>query len=239
VPDAAALVAASATALRELKVPGVVDAAEATRSLGRLNLKDATSCKGKPACVAELGRQLKVDWVVMVSASKLGTERSVALELLQVSSEAIVEKEAVLLAAKAQPGVDLLEAFAGRLRTRFEPPAVTPPADAPPVVTLTPAPRADPLPPPPPPPPERSHTGSFILGGAGLALLAGGAALLALGLAGRASLAPNTTVNGQPASSLTIGQAQATATRSSVELGAAGACGAVGLALGVAAVVTW
>lgn len=236
--EAQALVNHITGVLVELKVPGVLPAADLGVALQKLNLKDATSCRGRPACVAELGRQLQARWVVMISLSQLGDERSVGLELLQVEGEAVLEKDAVLLAAKARPGADLLDGFAQRVRTRLQPPPALPPPPPPPLV-LEPAPQpvsSAPLvataPATPPPRPGR-----LLAASAGAALVVG-IVLLTVGLVVRGQLAGRL-VDGQLVSSLTIGDAQQRLTASVVELTAAGACGALAIALGAGALFTW
>jgi hypothetical protein len=57
----------------------------ALKRLAQVSVKDTTSCNGKRACLAELGRQLAVPWVVALSAATLDSELSVGLELIRVA----------------------------------------------------------------------------------------------------------------------------------------------------------
>lgn len=240
--EANSLAAQAAAALSADGVPMLPDA-ELARRLTRLGLKDASTCGGKTACLTEVGRQLKLDWLVSVSVSRLENDRSVALELLKLSAGTVVEKESLLLPAKTKLTADLLEGFSQRVKLALglvTPPPVEPPKppDAPVVTKLEPVKPPDVVIPAPPPP--RSHRTSFVLGGAAVAALGTAAALLAVGLSTQASLSTGTSnPDGRLRSELTGSEAQARANAAGLQLGLAGAAAAVGAGLGTAAVVTW
>lgn len=252
--DAAALTTQASTLLSSAGVPGVLGAAETGRRLAKLGLKDATTCGAKPACLAEFGRQLKVEWLVLLSVSRVADDKSLALELFDVAAKAVVEKESLLLPKGTALAKDVLEGFAGRVRTRLGLPPLTkatvtpevantepPKSDTPVNTALTPRPPEPDLPPPPPPPEAPpSHTASWVLGGTAVAALGTAAALLAVGLSTQGQVNAGTVgVDGRVRSALTGGEAQAKAGAATTQLGLAGAAAAVGVGLGTAAVVVW
>ncbi len=251
--DASALGAQAAALLSDAGVPGVLSAADTSRRLGKLGLKDATTCGGKPACLAEFGRQLKVEWLVLASVSRVADDKSLAFELFDVGAKAVVERESLLLPKGAALAKDVLEGFAGRVRARFGLPPLAkagatpevakvepPKSDTPVNPELVPRPTEPDLPPPPPPPEAPSHTASWVLGGTAVAALGTAAALLAVGLStqGRVNAGP-VGADGRVRSTLTGSEAQATAGAATTQLGLAGAAAAVGVGLGTAAVVVW
>jgi hypothetical protein len=249
--DASALLSQLAAAFAEAGLP-MMAGGELELHLARLGLADGTPCKGKTSCLSELGRQLHVAWVVMISLSELEGERSVGLELLEVNTELILERDALLLSGRAKLTAELVEPFLARALKHTGAPGAPPAVVAARGELKTPG--ANPpqhlLPPPPPPPssgfvalPEpaaRSHTRGALLAGAGGVLLAAGAVLLGVGLATNGRLsegAPGS--DGRLRSPLTAPQAQALAREATLELGFSGASALAGLGLGAAAVVTW
>jgi hypothetical protein len=234
-PEAAALTTRAAAALQ---LPGAVEPAEVLLRMGRLGLRDATSCKARDVCLAELGRQLQVGWLVLVSLSQLGEERSLGLELLQVAAEKVVDREAVLLPPRAGLDPALLEAFRGRVASRLATAADAPrldprllspgPGASSPLGSLAAAEAA-----------PRSRTPALVMGGAGIALVVASVALLVVGLGTRAQLSQGELRNGQVYSPLTAQEAQGVATRASVELGGAAVGAAAALGLGLGAAVAW
>ena len=161
--EARTLSASAATLLAQLGVPLTVAPDAATIRLAKLGLRDSATCGGRKACIAELGHQLKVAWIIALSVSKVDDDRSVALELIRVSDKTVVEKDAVILPPKAALEAELLSGFAARCRAVLVPGAavttpppedsptvsqpVTPPPEATPVVTapvVTPTPAATP-----------------------------------------------------------------------------------------------
>jgi hypothetical protein len=231
-PDAAGVVLSATGAFQ---LPGLIEAPETALRLARLGLKDATACKGREACLAELGKQLEVRWLVLVSLSQLGVERSLGLELLQVDAEKVVEREAVLLPSDTWLVPEATEPFLNRVNARLAAAARLEEALRTGLVPV-PGPRLPALDVSPGPAP---HATAFALGGSGAALLVGAAALLVVGLASQAELSRGTLRDGQVHSELTASQAQAAAARATGELAGAGVAAAVGLGLGVAAVFTW
>lgn len=232
---------AEATALmrqvtQRLAVPGLLEYAESQRKLSTFALKDGTTCGGKPDCHSELGRQLEVGWLVLVSVSQIAQDQSLALELFNVGSAQVLERESVLLPRRGEVPAAMLEDFAGRVSARVLPALVEPkPVLIPEVNTLLrPLEVKQPLPPPPP----KSHAGGIVLGAVAVAALGAGVGLLVNGLSTQAKVkqgAPGE--DGRVLSELSGSQAKALNDSASLQLGLAAGAGAVGLALGVSAVV--
>lgn len=240
-----------------LNLPMVMTAAETKKRLGALGLKDATTCNGGADCLVELAKQLKVDWLVLVSVSVIAKEESLALEVFNVAKAQVVDRDSLLLPKRGDVQASQLETFARKLSDTQKPPApapvevkpdpppveVKPPPDAPivtaPVITPPPA---DPQIPviPAEPPPARSRAGSFILGGVGLAAIGAGVGLLINGLMMRAPLNMGAMgPGGLLYSELRGTEAQRLNEASTLQLGLAGGAGAVGLALLTTAVILW
>ncbi len=240
-PDAQVLAQTISTHLVSAKVPIKLDADAARSSLARLGLKDASACNGRKACVSELGRQLAAAYVISLSLSEVGSDRSIALELLRVEDGVVLEKEALILAPGAVIAADQLASFSTRVLTQFglgDRPVVEapPPVKVPePVVRVDPPVIIAPLPPPPP----KSHVSSFVLGGAGVVALGVATGLLVSGLNGRAEAYRTTEVDGVMRSPYTASEVQRRAAAGGVQLGLAGGLAAAGLGLGAAAVITW
>lgn len=240
--DAQVLAQTISKHLVSAKVPIKLDADAARSSLARLGLKDASACNGRKACVSELGRQLSAAYVISLSLSEVGSDRSIALELLRVEDGLVLEKEALILAPGATITADQLASFSTLVLTRFglgDRPVVEAP---PPVKVPEPVVRAD-LPPviiaPLPPPPPKSHVSSFVLGGAGVVALGVATGLLVAGLNGRAEAYRSTEVEGVQRSPYAASEVQRRAAAGGVQLGLAGGLAAAGLGLGTAAVITW
>lgn len=225
-------------ALLDQKVAGLLGLAETSARLAKVAMTDATMCNGKPACHAELARQLEVDWLVLVSVSQVAGEQSLAIELARGATGAVAENESLLLAQKGQVPMDTLQRFAERMSARVR----GAPADAPKVTTLTPPPVEPPPPtlPPEPKPEGKSRAPTIVLGAAGVAALGAGVALLVSGLGARGRLsAGETGPDGLTYSGLTGAEAQALNESANVQFAIAGAAAAVGLGLGAAAIATW
>jgi hypothetical protein len=224
-------------ALLDQKVPGLLGLSETSARLAKVAMTDATMCNGKPACHAELARQLEVDWLVLVSVSQVAGEQSLAIELARGATGAVAENESLLLAQKGQVPMDTLQRFAERMTARLR----GAPADAPKVTTLTPTPGEPPPTLPPEPKPEgKSRAPTIVLGAAGVAALGAGVALLVSGLGARGRLsAGETGPDGLTYSGLTGAEAQALNESANVQFAIAGAAAAVGLGLGAAAIATW
>lgn len=225
---------------RRLAVPGLLEYAESQKRLGAVALKDGTTCGGKSDCHVELARQLRVEWLVLVSVSQIAQDQSLALELFQVSTQAVVENESVLLPKRGEVPGEVLEGFSARVTKRLEPVVVKPPVDAPVVVSVVPEPK------PVAPvlvaevPVARSHAAGLVVGGLGVAALGVGVGLLINGLAMRAPLSSGMVgADGRVRSEVPGSQAQAINDASSVQFAIAGAAGAVGLALGGTAIAIW
>lgn len=80
--------------------PLVLPAAETKKRLGALGLKDATTCNGGADCLVEIAKQLKVEWLVLVSVSVIAKEESLALEIFNVAKSEVVDRESLLLAKR-------------------------------------------------------------------------------------------------------------------------------------------
>lgn len=248
--EAQALAQSVSMELTAAKVLLTLDAGAASARLGRLGLKDSSFCGGKKACLVELGKQLAVEHVLVVSASQVGSDRSVALELWKVADGSVEEREGLLVPPGSSVPADLLAPFTAKLRARFPvaapspPPEPVKPPDAPVVtkppepVALTPAPAPVVVAPATPPPPP-SHVTGLVLGGAGVVALAAGIVLVASGLAARGEATRTELVDGTLRSPLTASEAQAKADAANLNLGLAGGAGALALGLGAAAVLTW
>lgn len=241
--EAAAVVSQTTTLLAEAGAP-VLAVAEANRLLAKLGLKDATTCGGKPACVTEFGKQLKVDWLVLVSVSRVAGDRSLAVELFDVGKGVVADRESLLLPKGTALTREPLEGFARRLGALVAPPVaeVPPPkktADAPLKRSLAPDDLVSPLPPQVPPAPK-GHAVSWVLGGVGVAALGAAVALFVMGASAQATVNGGVPgADGRVRSGLSGSQAQAAADSASVQLGLGGAAAAVGLGLGATAVVLW
>lgn len=237
---ARALVADASSLLEAAGVPVAMAPDKALQQLARVSVKDTASCNGKRACLAELGRQLKVPWVVLISVASIEQELSLGFELLKVSDETVVETDSLLLARKDKLDAALLSGFAGRVKGRLVPVVEPKPvADVPLEAKLVPRPTEEQTL-PPPPLPERSHVPSLVLGGAGVAALLAGSALLVIGAVTRGPLTAGTPgPDGRIESGLTYPQAaQLNASSTPLFLGGLGALVA-GAGLGTAAVLTW
>ncbi len=229
------------THLTGARVPLKLDADAARASLARLGLKDASACNGRKACVTELGRQLQATYVIALSLSQVGSDRSIALELLRVSDGVVLEKEALILATGANVTADQLAGFSTRVLTQLgvsDKPVVEPPpvpvVKGPLVVVKEPAPVTLTTIPPPP----KSHVTSIVLGGAGVVALAVATGLLVSGLNGRAAAYATTAgPDGALRSPYSASEVQRRAGASGVELGVAGGLAAAGLGLGTAALL--
>lgn len=242
--NATALAATCARGLEAAGVPVALEPRAALERLARRSVKDSASCRGRRACVAELGRQLEADFVVALTVSRRGAATEVGLELVRVADGAVVEKEGLLLPKKAPLEV---AAFAARVKAVLLPePAPPPPPDARPVQPASDAPtevKLVPEEPQPqavaaPPAASASEPRLFLLVGAGVA--AAGAVVLAAGLTQRSALERGTPgPDGRVRSSLTGAQAAAVNGSSSALLGTGAGALTVGVGLGAFAVFTW
>lgn len=242
--DAQVLSQTISTHLANAGVPLKLDADAARDSLSKLGLKDASACNGRKACVSELGRQLQVAYVLALSLSQVGSDRSLALELLRVSDGVVLEREALILATGANVTADQLTSFSARVRTQLgvsdKPVAEPPPVVKDPVPVVVKEPPPLPIVTTPLPPAPKSHVTSLVLGGAGVVALAVATGLLVSGLNGRASAYATTPgPDGTLRSPYSASEVQRRAGAGGIELGVAGGLAAAGLGLGVAAVITW
>lgn len=224
---------------QHLAVPGLLEFSDSQRKLSTFALKDGTTCGGKPDCHAELGRQLQVGWLVLVSVSQIAQDQSLALELFNVGSEQVLERESLLLPKRGEVPTAMLDGFAARVSARVLPALVEPKKLDVPVVTtlLRPLEVKQPVLPPPPP---KSHVGGMVLGAVALAAIGAGVGLLVNGLNTQARLKQGTPgEDGRIRSELSGAEASSLNDAASLQLGLAGGAGALGLALGVSAIIVW
>ncbi len=219
---------------QRLAVPGLLEFSESQRKLSAFALKDGTTCGGKSECHAELGRQLGVGWLVLVSVSQIAQDQSLALELFSVASERVLEHESLLLPRRGEVPAAMLDAFAKRVSARLLPALVEPRP-----LSLVPQPLEVKQPALPPPPPK-SHAGGVVLAAVALAAIGAGVGLLVNGLGIQGKLMQGTPgADGRVRSALTGAEATSLNESASLQLGLAAGAGAVGLALGVTAVIVW
>lgn len=241
--------------LAEANVPLSMSAASVTSELARRGLKDASGCQGRRACLAELGRQLGVTHVVAVSVTQIGSDRSVGLELVLVADETVVEKDALIVAAKSPVTKEVMGGFSSRVAKRLGAPAeVTPPVPvaAKPVGPAPDAPTKEPETKVVTIVPERvsnvpevvevkskTRTTGIILAGVGVAAGVAAITLMAVAFGTRGNANQTEIVNGRVVSKLTASQAQALNDTSNAELAIAGGCALAGIGLGTGAILTW
>jgi hypothetical protein len=248
IAEANALAQEVSVALLGSDVPLRWDANGTRDALARLSTKDTASCNGRRACVTELGRQVGVPFVIALSASRLGDDLSVALELIGVNDGVTLENDALVVSGQLHPSAAQLRSFTSKVKARLAP---APVADAPtlPVVVATPsvdpqvvlaspsvatldtrsgAPRA-----------ERGRVVPFVLGGAAVAAAGAGVALLVAGLNTRAEAYRTESVGGELRSPYPASEVTRRAAAGAVDLGVAGGLAALALGLGVGAAVTW
>ncbi len=159
-----------------------------------------------------------------------------SIELVNVEDATTLEKDGLVLGAKTSVTAEQLATFITAVKKRLAPP---PPVDTPVVVKTTPKPVEPPidLPPPPPPPmPERSHVGSFVLGGLAAGALIGAGVTLGLGFMKRAELTSSIT---DGVSTQTRSMATLINTDANTRFILSAALGAVAVALGTIAVIVW
>ncbi|MDX2010275.1 MAG: hypothetical protein SFW67_08800 [Myxococcaceae bacterium] len=229
---------AFATLDAELQRAGVeaLTVEETTRRLKAGGGADATSCGGKPACLAALGAKLNTLWLVTVSVTKLGRDRAWVLEAIDVKAGTAGAREEWL----DETTGDISEPaarFAVRLAKSMKP------ADAPVVARL------DPPPPPPVQPPLVTATPEpgpptrvlpkVLLVGAGVAAV--GSVVLAVVAASTSSQLGMTTTGpgGQRLSPWTATEADRLASTANGLTGAAIGAGVVAAGLGVGTALTW
>lgn len=228
--DAAALTRQVAS---RLSGPAFLEYPESQRRLSAFGLSDGTTCGGKAECHAEVGRQLGLRWLVLVSVSQIAQDQSLALELLEVGTGQVRERDSLLLPKRNEIPTELLESFAARVVKHVQG------DDAPRAASLEPTPKL-PSPVLPPMPTEKSRAASVVLGAAALVTLGLGVGLLVNGLSLRQAVTQGAPAeDGRLRSDLTGADAQSTNDQASVMFGLAGGAGALGLALGTTAVVTW
>lgn len=217
---------------QQLDVPGALSVAETQKRLARVAMKDGTPCNGKAECHQELGRQLKVAWLVLVSVSQIAQDQSLALELFDVEGGVVREHESVLLEVRGEIPRSSTEGFRRRLVQVIQP--------AQPEVVLVPEVKVEPVVVPvAAPEPKVSHLKSLVAGGIGIAALGTGVGLLISGLSLRGQLGEGPMRSGMVLSPLTGAQAEAIQRASVVQVSLSAVLGLVGLGLGGLALWWW
>lgn len=240
-----ALARDTAKALAEAGLVGAKPPDVALAELARLSVTDTATCAGRRPCLAQLGRELHVDFLLGLSVANLEGDQSVALELIRVADETLLDKDSLLLAHKARPTAALLQRVADKFRqalappkpevvadapraepTPAPPPKLTPATPAPAAVVVAPTPRVKPLP--------------AALTATGVAAVIAGAVAIGAGLALHGTLGLGTAgADGRVRSGLSGAQAQALADQASVLVGAGLVGAGVGAALGVTGIALW
>ena len=219
---------------QRLAVPGLLEFSESQRKLGLFALKDGTTCGGKPECHSELGRQLEVGWLVLVSVSQIAQDQSLALELFNVGSAQVLERESVLLPRRGEVPAAMLDDFAragvgaGAAGAGGAQAGGGAAGDHPAAAHRGEAAGASSS------AAEVSRGGGIVLGAVAVAAVGAGVGLLVNGLSLQAKVkqgAPGE--DGRVRSELSGSQAKALNDSAGLQLGLAAGAGALGLALGV------
>jgi hypothetical protein len=162
-------------ALADAGVQSPLSNEELSQQLIGLGIKDPKSCEGKKPCVLELGRQLKVAYVVSVSVGQIAKDISISLETIRISDGARVSDATVIVAIKELGSVPAaVTPFARKTGELLAPPPVKV-ADAPKAEPQVATPVLTPEPPPTPPPSvvvaaePRSRVPAVVVGGGALA----------------------------------------------------------------------
>jgi hypothetical protein len=219
--------------------------------LKTVGLVDAAVCASKRDCVVELGRQLKVEWVIALSMMKVETDRSIGLELVRVADGMVVEKDAQLLGAKDAVRPAMFASFAEQVRrvwdaARPEPKALEPTNE--PIRVLSEP--ALPVPVPaaaqvgPGPSVERSavrsHSLSFVMLGLAGVSLATAAVVLISGLVQRATLLDSYQLSGaERVSTLSMAAASRLNDDANTKFVVSGLMAGLGLGCAGAAFLAW
>lgn len=232
---------ASAALLAE-RVPLKLDADAARAAVTRLGLSDSAACDGRKRCLAELARQLEVEWVIALSFAQLGSDRSMAIELFKPADGVVVAKDALIL-GEAAFTPEQLAPFAAKARAALGVPVAVS-SDVP--VAPPPPPSLEPPPPPPvlvvtpvPAPAPRSHAVSFALGAGGVASLVTGAVLIITGVVDHADAVATQPSGSELRARYPADEVLRRANDADARTGVGVALSSLGLGLGTAAVLTW
>ncbi|MBL9037337.1 MAG: hypothetical protein JNG84_02375 [Archangium sp.] len=243
---ATAVATALEAALTRKGLTPMLPVAEAVRRAQQLGLADTAACLGKRACLGELATQLSLAYVVTVSVTSIGSDTSIAFELLDIAARAAAEHESLVLSNRVTPTAEELAPFVKRVHARLAKPVAPKPtaaADAPVEISLAPSgwvERAD--------GPELEivssgptpHAASWVLGAGALAALGASVALVAVAGATHASLRGTEELpGGYVGSTLTGSEAQGVAAAATTQLGIGIGLAALGVGLGTGAVLTW
>jgi hypothetical protein len=190
---AANVVAGLTRALRSQGLDPLEPEALAQR-LKLLGMRDPSVCAGKEACLVELGKQLKVDWLIAVSVAEVKRDLSVAVDVIEPGSgNRLASASGVLDAATKTLDADV-GTIAGELMKPLGP-LLQPAPEPRPAPVAAPAPAPVPAPvivvaeqgnPAPAPPAavevKRGGPAPYLLGAGALIAAGAGAALVVAGL---------------------------------------------------------
>jgi len=111
---AAHISAGMAEELARLTSNVVISPAEARRRLGSSVDAEVARCSGEPACIADIGRRLAADEVILVGLSQLG-DLIVAIQRIDVQSGQVLSRLADSLHPRRRIGAQALVSYLRRL----------------------------------------------------------------------------------------------------------------------------
>ncbi len=225
-----------------LKVAGVsvIDATTAAAQLKAAGILDTTTCAGVRTCAVDLGAKLKLENVIALTMSELGSDRSLTFEALKVSDGSLLARDVAVIEKGVGLTLDAVGQFIQKLRAALPQPktdavAVMPaPSDVPAKTDVTPG----------APPPTMVVTNdastripAYIAGGAGIAALIAGGICGAVALSSKGAL-ESSVIDGTN-STLTLPQATALRNQANTMATVSLTTLLVGGALAAATVVLW
>lgn len=152
-----------------------------------------TKCEGARECLVAAAKAEALPGIVGVTLALGKKQTTIDLEALRTRDGAMVEQLTFVVKEKLEENERWqVRAFAKRVAAALEPPKVTPPPDTPVAVTLTPAPKDDPLLLTQKPTASRSNTPAFIMGGAAGAAAITSGVFLGLATGARSELEQGT-----------------------------------------------
>jgi hypothetical protein len=178
---------------RALRSQGLepLEAEALAQRLKLLGMRDPSVCAGKEACLVELGKQLKVDWLIAVSVAEVKRDLSVAVDVIEPASGKRLASASGVLDAAAKTldadvgtiAADLMKALGPLLQPAPEPrpTPVAAPAPAPvPAPVIVVAEQGNPA--PAVVESKRGGPAPYLLGAAAIIAAGAGAALAVAGL---------------------------------------------------------
>ncbi|MBX7098697.1 MAG: hypothetical protein K1X89_13395 [Myxococcaceae bacterium] len=216
----------------------VRDGRAVAKTLELAGLKDTVDCGAKVQCLQEAGRALDVAYLVLISLTEVGTNRSIGLELMRVSDGEMLERSAALYQTNATIPDDVLQSFTAKVRQLAPAPPPAAPLAPPPLV---PGVASEAVPPAAvipqvAEPPGPNHVPSLLAAGGATV-----AAAVAVGFLSSAIVARNTLQEGTKGntSELTRAQADALAGRANTHATVSLVSALAAVGLGGVAVFTW